>query len=239
MGVGVSSKTSRAPTLRCLFPPGCGLTRPGATTYRVTVPGSIVSRRRRSGAPSTNHLVRFLSARLARCGTDPEPALIRPELMEPDREQADLPAEQPPACQDARLPVADAYPRWSRHPGDSSSQGPPRAVGLSGSPAYHGAAFAQPDAPLVQISLGRARRSARAWADDGRTSPHWPRRALRCAACRFGGRQATWLERDAASGKPSAARAARRPPGGAARRQRHGRAGAAQRRCGDLGRARR
>ena len=55
--------------------------------------------------------------------------------MESDREQADLPAEQPPPRQDARLPVAYAHPRRPRDPRGPSSQGPQRAVGLSGSPA--------------------------------------------------------------------------------------------------------
>ena len=50
--------------------------------------------------------------------------------MESDREQAHLPAEQPPSCQDSRLPVAHAHPRRSRHRLGSPAQGPPRAVGL-------------------------------------------------------------------------------------------------------------
>jgi ribonuclease P protein component len=61
--------------------------------------------------------------------------------MEPDREQADLPAEQPPPGQDPWLPPADAYPRGTRHPAGSPAQGPRRTLGLiqSGSvlPAAH------------------------------------------------------------------------------------------------------
>ena len=52
-------------------------------------------------------------------------------VMEPDREQADLPAEQPPSRQDARLPAAHAHPRRPRHPLRAPPQGPRRAVGLS------------------------------------------------------------------------------------------------------------
>jgi ribonuclease P protein component len=51
-------------------------------------------------------------------------------LMEPDREQADLPAEQPPACQDARLPPAHAYACRPRDHRRSPAQGPQRTVGL-------------------------------------------------------------------------------------------------------------
>jgi hypothetical protein len=41
-------------------------------------------------------------------------------VMERDREQADLPTEQPPSGKDPRLPATDAYPRWPRHPVRSS-----------------------------------------------------------------------------------------------------------------------
>jgi ribonuclease P protein component len=54
-----------------------------------------------------------------------------PNVMEPDREQADLPAEQPPPGQDPRFPSADADQGWPRHPGGPSAQGPRRTVGLS------------------------------------------------------------------------------------------------------------
>jgi hypothetical protein len=45
-----------------------------------------------------------------RTPSDPHP------VMEPRREQAHLPAEQPPSGEDARLPAAHAHPRRSRHP---------------------------------------------------------------------------------------------------------------------------
>jgi ribonuclease P protein component len=61
--------------------------------------------------------------------------------MEPDREQADLPAEQPSPGQDPRLPPADADPRGPRDPAGSPAQGSRRALGLSQStsvlPAAH------------------------------------------------------------------------------------------------------
>lgn len=53
------------------------------------------------------------------------------DLMELHREQADFPAEQPPACQDARLPLADAHPRRAGDHRRASPQGPRQSVGLS------------------------------------------------------------------------------------------------------------
>jgi len=52
--------------------------------------------------------------------------------MEPRREQAHLPAEQPPPCEDPRLPAAHAHPRRPRDPVRAPPQGPQRAVGLTG-----------------------------------------------------------------------------------------------------------
>jgi ribonuclease P protein component len=46
-----------------------------------------------------------------------------PDTGEQTREQAYVPAEQPPPSQDARFPSADAYPRRPRHLGVASSQG--------------------------------------------------------------------------------------------------------------------
>jgi ribonuclease P protein component len=46
-----------------------------------------------------------------------------PDTGEQPREQAYVPAEQPPPSQDARFPSADAYPRRPRHLGVASSQG--------------------------------------------------------------------------------------------------------------------
>ncbi len=46
------------------------------------------------------------------------------------REQAHLPAEQPPTGEDPRFPSADADARWSRHPGRPPQQGSLRAVRL-------------------------------------------------------------------------------------------------------------
>src|SRR5215470_20013971 len=49
----------------------------------------------------------------------------------PDREQAHLPAEQPPPCPYARFPAADADPRGTRHSRSPPSQGPRQALGLT------------------------------------------------------------------------------------------------------------
>jgi len=61
--------------------------------------------------------------------------------MEPDREQADLPAEQPSPGQDPRLPSADAHPCGSRDSAGSPAQGSRRTFGLGQSasvlPAAH------------------------------------------------------------------------------------------------------
>jgi ribonuclease P protein component len=51
--------------------------------------------------------------------------------MERDREQADLPTEQPPSGEDPRVPASDADPRRPCHPGGPPPQGPQRTVGLS------------------------------------------------------------------------------------------------------------
>jgi hypothetical protein len=54
-----------------------------------------------------------------------------PELHRSDaREQADLPAEQPPAPQGARLPAAHAHPRRPFHPVLQAAQGPQEPRGL-------------------------------------------------------------------------------------------------------------
>jgi hypothetical protein len=64
--------------------------------------------------------------------TRPAPPLFVVRSLETDREQgqAHLPAQQPPSCQDPRVPAADAYPRWSGDPVRPSAQGSHRAVGL-------------------------------------------------------------------------------------------------------------
>jgi hypothetical protein len=54
----------------------------------------------------------------------------QPDVMERDREQADLPTEQPPAGQDPRFPAAHAYPCRSRDPAGPSPEGPQRALGV-------------------------------------------------------------------------------------------------------------
>ena len=80
------------------------------------------------------------------------------------REQAHVPAEQPPPGQDPRLPPAHAHPRRPRHPGRSPPQGPLRAVGLRPTRAARPA----PAAPLDRLlrDAAWARR-----AGDGRCRP--------------------------------------------------------------------
>ncbi|MDQ1709505.1 MAG: hypothetical protein QOG49_890, partial [Frankiaceae bacterium] len=63
------------------------------------------------------------------------------------REQAYVPAEQPPSCQDARLPAAHAHPRRPRHSCCPARQGPPGAGGLTCSPPPRGCAEARTTAP--------------------------------------------------------------------------------------------
>jgi ribonuclease P protein component len=70
--------------------------------------------------------------------------------MESDREQAHLPAEQPPSGEDARVPVAHAHPRGSRDHLRAPPQGARRAVGLIRRQF--------PDAPVLP-SANRMRRS--------------------------------------------------------------------------------
>jgi ribonuclease P protein component len=60
--------------------------------------------------------------------------------MEPSREQADLPAQQPSPREDARVPAADAHPGGPGDPGRASPQGTPRAVRLTGQRAFAEAA---------------------------------------------------------------------------------------------------
>lgn len=52
-------------------------------------------------------------------------------VMERDREQADLPTEQPPSGEDSRIPASDAHSRGPRHPAGPPAQGSHRTVGLS------------------------------------------------------------------------------------------------------------
>ena len=53
-------------------------------------------------------------------------------VREPTSEQAHVPAEQPPAGEDPRVPPADAHPRRPRDPGRSPGQGSLAALGLTG-----------------------------------------------------------------------------------------------------------
>jgi len=62
------------------------------------------------------------SCRLTRSVTNQSPPI--PDTGEQTREQAYVPAEQPPPSQDARFPSADAYPRRTRHSGVAPPQGP-------------------------------------------------------------------------------------------------------------------
>lgn len=44
--------------------------------------------------------------------------------------EADVPAQQPQACEEARLPVAHVDPSWSSRAAEPAPQGPPPPVGL-------------------------------------------------------------------------------------------------------------
>jgi hypothetical protein len=67
-------------------------------------------------------------------------------------EQENLPAEQPSSRQGARLPSAHAYPRRTRHPGRSSSQGPHRTLRLIARP--FGTCWLTPTGSLQQTTIG-------------------------------------------------------------------------------------
>ena len=59
---------------------------------------------------------------------------LQSRRLEPPSEQAHVPAEQPPAREDARLPAADADSRRSRDPRRAPDQGPRPLVGLIEAP---------------------------------------------------------------------------------------------------------
>ncbi len=77
------------------------------------------------------------------------------------REQAYVPAEQPPPSQGARLPPADAHPCGSRHPRIASSQGTQEPGGLSANHPYPVLPAAQrlTDAPSFRTAVRRGRRA--------------------------------------------------------------------------------
>lgn len=115
---------------------GAGLTPPPRTAYRWAVePVSTGAACPRTyfyppwagGASRTGTAVRTTPVR------DQAPPI--PDTGEHPREQAYVPAEQPPPSQDARFPSADAYPRRPRHLGVASSQGPQPPGCLSAVPA--------------------------------------------------------------------------------------------------------
>ena len=103
-----------------------GLTRTSGHPYRRSFPRLWTDAgRRSSGARGQTCAVRGDAVRRS------TPQMTdRPTLMEPDREQADLPAEQSPARQDARLPLAHAHTCRPGDPRRSPAQGPQHAVGL-------------------------------------------------------------------------------------------------------------
>ena len=135
------------------------------------------------------------------------------------REQAHVPAEQPPPVQDPRLPAADAHPRGPGDPRRSSAQGSREALRLTCCPRRHACAGVR-SSPR---SSGPADAPGdRPWCST--TSPNGPRRrpavrrpmpdaaAGRCAG-RFRGRQG---RRQLGGPPPGDPAAARRGPGGAA-----------------------
>lgn len=117
-GDGESNKPSAVHTR--VHPQGehVGLTPVRATTYRWQVcPVRPVSTRARAALDDR-------CARWRQRTTQTQPPQIRAgETYGEPREQAHLPAEQPPPAQDARLPPADAYARRSVDPVRASPQG--------------------------------------------------------------------------------------------------------------------
>src|SRR5690606_23133561 len=63
--------------------------------------------------------------------------------LEPQSEQAYIPAEQPSSPQEARLPAAHAHSRRTGHPAQPAQQGPRPHRGLT---TLHSAAVRKPDA---------------------------------------------------------------------------------------------
>ena len=81
-----------------------------------------------------------------------------PDVVGDSREQAHLPAEQPPARQDPRLPAAHAHPCRPRDPRGASPQGPRGALGLTPPSVLLRCA---PDAPRCRLRAGGAPGRAR------------------------------------------------------------------------------
>jgi len=112
----------------------CGLTSPGRVRTLDQVPGDT-----QAAVCCLHRCSRWRCCQLPRCpccrgagSAGRAPHLSNTDLTwRYDREQAHLPAEQPPARQDAWLPAADAHSCRPRHPGGPPPQGPHRVVGLS------------------------------------------------------------------------------------------------------------
>ena len=105
-------------------------------------------------------------------------------VTEKPREQAHVPAEQPPPGQDPRLPSAHADPRRARHPGCSSPQGSLRTVRLRLEACCPGVIGCEPPLISPQSSGGHAEQ-----ADLVRAAISWwcmPTRPTRARVNRHG-----------------------------------------------------
>ncbi len=156
------------------------------------------------------------------CGSRPSPgrpARARPpagahrrcRVVGVPREQAHVPAEQPPPVQDPRLPAADAYPRGPGDPRRSSAQGSREALRLTCCPRRHACAGVR-SSPRSSGPAGAP--GGRPWCST--TSPNGPSRrpvapaaghgaAVRCPG-RFRGRQGRRQLGGPPPGHPPAAR---------------------------------
>ena len=109
-------------TARRRYPTRPAFDPPGAVPYRWRVVSPSAARRR-PAAPG-----------VGRPGDRVRPAQgsrRRPAVLEPAREQAHLPAQQPPPGEDPRVPAAHAHPCRPRDHLRPPPQGPRRAVGLT------------------------------------------------------------------------------------------------------------
>ena len=135
------------------------------------------------------------------------------------REQAHVPAEQPPPVQDPRLPAAHAYPRGPGDPRRPSAQGSREALRLTCCPRRHACAGVR-SSPRSSGPGGAP--GGRPWCST--TSPNGPQRPGRRAgipgrAGRFRRRQGRRQLRGPPPGDPAAARRRPRRAAPAARRR--------------------
>ena len=116
---GLSTPTQRLSTSLC-----SGCPHPPRMWLRQVCPTPAVRAR-----PGRAHFDAVRAIRVPWNGCLSDPQGSHPGRRRARREQAHLPAEQPPAREDPRLPAAHAHPRGARDPLGAAGQGPPRALG--------------------------------------------------------------------------------------------------------------